>query len=179
MKTIIIHDLTNVTVDDVPQGGVVDVLFHAASVGDETLRAPLLDALLQRESAAADAAKADNAAALETAKAEAQAQYERAMQEVQAQSDAKFAEATARDAANTAEINALTAGRDTLKAALTAEQAHHTSMMDRIKAGWSEVTAHFERHATNVSEATTTLSERTQAERAARKQQLLEEAAKL
>lgn len=57
MPKIIINDLTDVTVDGSPQGGVVDMLFHAANAGDEGIRAPMLDALLDREKAMFGAAE--------------------------------------------------------------------------------------------------------------------------
>jgi hypothetical protein len=131
--------------------------------------------ILQRVDLANQAAQADKAIALSEEYSKGEALLSKAREEY----ESKLAEATTRDAANTAEINALTTERDGLKAALEAEQAHHLNMMDRIKAGWSELAAHFEKHAANVSVATTTLSDRTQTERAARKQQLLDEAAKL
>lgn len=43
--TIEIKSLTNVLVDGLPQGGVVDVLFNASAAGNEAIRGPMLDAL--------------------------------------------------------------------------------------------------------------------------------------
>ncbi len=43
MPDILINSLTDVLIDGTPMGGVVDVLFHAAIVGDDAIRAPFYD----------------------------------------------------------------------------------------------------------------------------------------
>lgn len=78
--TILISSLTDVTIDGNPSGGVVDALFHASAIGDDTLRAPMLDALtafiaseIAKDKVASDEVVARIASERDAAKAEAEA----------------------------------------------------------------------------------------------------------
>lgn len=63
-----IKSLSLVTVDGIPKGSVVDVL---ANTKDDSIRGPLLDALIAREKAVTSDSDQKNATAIATAKSEA------------------------------------------------------------------------------------------------------------
>lgn len=141
-----IESLTNVTIDDMPRGGVVDVLFHAASAGDETLRAPMLDALtawheslMSKLQEKADVklgmALTDKDTANDATLARLKGEHATALRAVQDVANGKLAEAAQAIAAATADGETKLAAQKTASDAAAAKaSADYTAELDAADA---------------------------------------------
>lgn len=77
------------------------------------------------------------------------------------------------------DISAITSERDAAIANVAQLEAHQAEIAKSLEASWIETTTVLIKHASEVSRNHTTLAQKSERDRASRKQQLLDEAAKL